>query len=592
MGRTLAQFAEIDPVLSKNICDYGTANASVGCFDGDLTQDRMRRVAEAGGGWVTYTWVDSDGNSFEKISFIRGFNEMNGRFVYIGSGYNQRSYPVAKPIANPPDVTEEEARCSADYETECSRKEVISLVGYKISELNSAISVDLLSDRRTYGLSPNFAQALKTIMQDEQNEELRSRNFHISVFDLDGALQASDEISLQQPTRTWGNLYLTLKIGDILKEEGVTSLNSNQYAEGMIAQSYLGGGWLEESAYLLDDRMGRSAWVVYVSAPICSNIEDLSTCVFLTSHVSHEAVPAPQSSCELGHYLSADNNCVPCQPGYFQDNDNSTQCDPCDVDSYAPSAGSATCTSCPLNSRSLTRASVNLTECECRENYFNANSSKGQPCTSCPSNGQCMGGTNLPYALKGSWGSEACPFAFAQCPGDDAYCLGEFRCEVGHSGRFCQRCSHGYGRAFVDAGKCLPCEEPHLQRFKYIGSCMVLALFGWLTVHTDLAGTHQVKPVYSQIIKVAISYYQVVSLVVQSGVQWPSVISVFGEVFHTASGGGASSIATSECLFDGVPWVNDTSTRHGVLGEPHDSPRMYVYPTSRQLWCNRHKNNH
>ena len=372
----------------------------------------------------------------------------------------------------------------------------------------------------------------------------------------------------------------------------MTSLNSNQYAEGMIAQSYLGGGWLEESAYLLDDRMGRSAWVVYVSAPICPNIEDLSTCVFLTSHVSHEAVPAPQSSCELGHYLSADNNCVPCQPGYFQDNAISTQCDPCDVDSYAPSAGSATCTSCPLNSRSLTRASVNLTECECRENYFNANSSKGQPCTSCPSNGQCMGGTNLPYALKGSWGSEACPFAFAQCPGDDAYCLGEFRCEVGHSGRFCQRCSHGYGRAFVDAGKCLPCEEPHLQRFKYIGSCMVLALFGWLTVHTDLAGTHQVKPVYSQIIKVAISYYQVVSLVVQSGVQWPSVISVFGEVFHTASGGGASSIATSECIFDGVPWVNDTSTRHGVLGEPHDSPRMYVYPTSRQLWCNRHNNNH
>jgi len=79
-----------------------------------------------------------------------------------------------------------------------------------------------------------------------------------------------------------------------------------------------------------------------------------------------------------------------------------------------------------------------------------------------------------------------------------------------------------------------------------------------------MVGNTSDKPVYSQLIKIVITYIQIVTILIDAGVEWPDDVMGAKGTLSTASGDGGASIATSECLFDARVWDSNHETGHGT----------------------------
>ena len=237
---------------------------------------------------------------------------------------------------------------------------------------------------------------------------------------------------------------------------------------------------------------------------------------------------------------------------------------------YVNASGQAECTECPKNSRrNQTTPGLSISECLCERGFYLKNTSldaSNFTCEGCPSGAICNGGVVTPLPTTGRWGNYRCPVYFPDCPGGSGTCVGdgEFRCAVGHAGNLCERCLEGYGRQPGKAGRCRTCSKLSVQIVAYVASTMLSAVLSWLIVHTDMVGNTSDKPVYSQLIKIVITYIQIVTILIDAGVEWPDDVMGAKGTLSTASGDGGASIATSECLFDARVWDSNHETGHGT----------------------------
>ena len=159
-------------------------------------------------------------------------------------------------------------------------------------------------------------------------------------------------------------------------------------------------------------------------------------------------------------------------------------------------------------------------------------------CLTCPTGTFCSGG----YALiveNGYWRSSLESDVIYVCDVFDACLKGTKEnelgnCSAGYSGVLCKACDIGYSK--ISNGRCIKCPGKNTNLTSIIFLSFGIALICFLLVKTTLTSAFSPKALHSIYIKILTNYLQLVFIVTQFDLEWPSyVVEFFNFQRSTAS---------------------------------------------------------
>ena len=190
--------------------------------DADALNAEFREKALNGGGWVLYTWPNL--NEY-KLSYISQLT-LDNQFYYVGVGFTYKQPPVQRFLPEPHSKKNgDRIHCPANYERNCSRTNVESIVGIGLADLSvqwTGILAKISSGSETYRVN---------------------NDFHIKVFSFDNN-QCIEDLSgcciadgkQTDKNHTWQQ---------ILDRYGITSIKGAELHRKILDVANKGGGWME-----------------------------------------------------------------------------------------------------------------------------------------------------------------------------------------------------------------------------------------------------------------------------------------------------------------------------------------------------------
>ena len=168
----------------------------------------------------------------------------------------------------------------------------------------------------------------------------------------------------------------------------------------------------------------------------------------------------------------------------------------------------------------------------------NYNLQASENCLDCPTGASCPGGAKI-IVKNGYWRSSlksdviyACDVFEACLKGTETNELGN--CSTGYSGVLCKSCETGYLK--TASGVCGKCPNKKTTIISIILLCMGILTISFLLVKTTLTSAFSPKALHSIYIKIFTNYLQLVFIVTQFDLEWPSyVIGFFNVQRSTAS---------------------------------------------------------
>jgi hypothetical protein len=177
-----------------------------------------------------------------------------------------------------------------------------------------------------------------------------------------------------------------------------------------------------------------------------------------------------------------------------------------------------------------------------------------QSCTDCPTGAECYGGS-LMVPKQGYWRSSKTSDDFMECLVPSA-CLGSphivpsltGECLRGYRGNLCQACDSGYSRTSQD--KCAECPSKGGNIAKLLGLICIVSIVSAILVRSSLRTAYVPKAQHSIYLKIFANYLQLVLLVTQLSLEWPSFVLSFFEV-QNYSGSVDQQVLSFDCYLAG-----------------------------------------
>jgi hypothetical protein len=177
-----------------------------------------------------------------------------------------------------------------------------------------------------------------------------------------------------------------------------------------------------------------------------------------------------------------------------------------------------------------------------------------QACTDCPQGAVCYGGS-LMVPKQGYWRSSKTSDEFMECLVPGA-CLGSphivpsltGECLRGYRGNLCQACDNGYSRSGADT--CAECPSRGGNIAKLLGLICVVCIVSAVMVRSSLMTAYVPTTQHSIYLKIFANYLQLVLLVTQLSLQWPSFVLSFFKA-QSLSGSVDQQILSFECYLAG-----------------------------------------
>ena len=542
------------------------AASSVGLRPDQLSGDTlfmdMQERAEMGGGYVAYNWTHPVYAVVPKISYMLGFRISDGdsalRDVIIGSGFYLSAAPQIPLKVG-------QKSCSLTMNTACSRRMVLSKVGYTLSTFIDAMTIGKEAMANTIqNMNMNEIVDERVIINSQKDwpgRDSQWANIGVSLFHrLQGTLIASNK-PCKDGNGTWGMRYSGMTEAFILKAEGRYD-SDNSYSQESQKASDDGGAFFEwETPH--GNRWG------YISQLVCS-LDFLSSgdsCAYLIVDEANlgcgdgsRVVDDICIPCPAGEYLDTDK-CVPCAPGSYSSRPGEKKCTLCrDLPDaqrrYQNATGATKCELCPDNTmRDLTDSATSIGECHCAEGFYQQDLlPNGALCSPCEEGGVCpgaLGKINLePYPQPGYWGQRGYPSEFLECE------LGEFACKGGENftcaderhGTLCTLCGKGYFKAYATGwdggpsgeGACYKCAGGFLQWI--YTALMTSAIFAvWF-------GLNEVP---YEALNVSLEFMQISDIIGKFSLEWPATMASFWQVLSQIVNFDPDIVVMWQCH---MPW--------------------------------------
>jgi hypothetical protein len=177
-----------------------------------------------------------------------------------------------------------------------------------------------------------------------------------------------------------------------------------------------------------------------------------------------------------------------------------------------------------------------------------------QVCAKCPTGAVCYGGS-LMVPKQGYWRSSKTSDEFMECL-EPSVCLGSphivpsltGECLRGYRGNLCQACDNGYSRSGTN--KCSECPSRGGNIAKLLGLLCVVCIVSAILVRSSLMTAYEPQAQHSIYLKIFANYLQLVLLVTQLSLEWPSFVLSFFEV-QNYSGSVDQQILSFECYLAG-----------------------------------------
>ena len=283
--------------------------------------------------------------------------------------------------------------------------------------------------------------------------------------------------------------------------------------------------------------------------------------------------------CSTGFYCDGRIKTA-CGPGLYSPEPRASQCMSCAIlgnQFYSDTPASRSCNVCPKNTLRFGGAADTILDCFCLSGYWNGIpndvSRSGIPCVPCPDFGECIGSTYFlstrrntstrllvqsnnigPEPMEGFWGDINFPTKFYEC--EDGACGIGFNCSVGYSGIFCTTCSDGYFALGMSA--CEECPQSYTASFFFTVVAITAILALWSLLNT---ASNEVET-----LDILLLYVQIVSLVQDFDLTWPSPVSIYEIPFALTD--FDVDFVSPQCIID---W---TYTSHYVV--QYSLPLAYV----------------
>jgi hypothetical protein len=191
--------------------------------------------------------------------------------------------------------------------------------------------------------------------------------------------------------------------------------------------------------------------------------------------------------------------------------------------------------------------------CEvCTAGSYSLDPSQG--CTDCPKGAVCYGGS-LMVPKAGYWRSSKTSDEFMECLVPSA-CLGSphivpsltGECLRGYRGNLCQACANGYSR--TGTNECGECPSRGANIARLFGLLFVVTVVCTVLVRSSLKTAYIPKAQHSIYLKIFANYLQLVTLVNQLSLEWPSFVMAFFEA-QSFAGSVDQHLLSFDCYFAG-----------------------------------------
>jgi hypothetical protein len=177
-----------------------------------------------------------------------------------------------------------------------------------------------------------------------------------------------------------------------------------------------------------------------------------------------------------------------------------------------------------------------------------------QACTDCPQGAVCYGGS-LMVPKQGYWRSSKTSDEFMECLVPSA-CLGSphivpsltGECLRGYRGNLCQACDNGFSR--TGTNKCAECPSRGSNIARLFGLLLVVVMVCTVMVRSSLKTAYVPQAQHSIYLKIFANYLQLVTLVNQLSLEWPSFVLSFFEA-QSFAGSVDQHVLSFDCYFAG-----------------------------------------
>jgi hypothetical protein len=215
----------------------------------------------------------------------------------------------------------------------------------------------------------------------------------------------------------------------------------------------------------------------------------------------------------------------------------------------------------PVNVRSCISGEALVGEActVCQPGFYSLDPS--QTCAECPSEAVCYGGS-LMVPKAGYWRSSKTSSEFLECP-VKAACRGSphimpcltGECSRGYRGNLCQACENEFSRS--SPNQCAQCPDKGSNIAKLIGLSLIVCLICAVLVRSSLKTAYEPTAQHSIYLKIFTNYLQLVLIVTQLNLDWPSFVRSYFEKQSTA-GSVDQQVFSFDCYLAGDSPKGDT----------------------------------
>ncbi|KAJ3445322.1 g protein-coupled receptor-related [Anaeramoeba flamelloides] len=245
--------------------------------------------------------------------------------------------------------------------------------------------------------------------------------------------------------------------------------------------------------------------------------------------------------CQAGSYTDreAQTICQLCKSGTYQDATGSTNCKSFPFDKWQSNIGSTKCNYGQMNSETLYQKSIPISDCYCSIGYYGK---PGENCQKCPEHGICKQfNQHYPFPDSGYWSSQANPIVLIKCKIKKAcpgYEIEKCNDLMGYKGFECTECLRGFYKMDY---RCDRCPDNANVRLAFL----LIAFLIYLLVFSFFA---KKATAYFGSFTISFSFFQILVIIYQLGVRWPTNLSSMFKLFLTLNF-NLDFLAT-ECTFN------------------------------------------
>jgi hypothetical protein len=175
-----------------------------------------------------------------------------------------------------------------------------------------------------------------------------------------------------------------------------------------------------------------------------------------------------------------------------------------------------------------------------------------QSCTECPTGAVCYGGS-LMVPEQGYWRSSKTTDEFMECLVPSA-CLGSphivpsltGECSRGYRGNLCQACDNGFSRTSQD--RCGECPSKGENSARLLSVLIAVVIICAVFLRSTLKTAYEPEAQHSIYLKIFANYLQLVLLVTQLSLDWPSFVLSFFKI-QSYAGSVDKQILSFDCYF-------------------------------------------